>query len=326
MSRRRYGPFEYEDLSHENGRGFHSQGSVRGIVAHDVVGSPSGRFMSPEGLADWTARRRGYGTMVDRDGRIIMIAPEGASTNHIQGPGARARQGGARPDLSNSNTDAISFNSNEGQYTPDQIQVARYHLPSYLRDRYGIKPGDLSNVLRHPEVQPNKNSDEGLWRNEIGYVPMQDRFVGNVARNMHDAAQLAQHGNANYKDEPIIAARPMNQRALTAGMAPPNAPGPFAEVKSPPPAVTSGGKPFEEIDRPSIASAAQPSSVEASPGAPFSIASIPSFDLQTPALAKRDEQEQAPIDTSALKAAIAAESDRRSKFAITPEELRRRLA
>jgi len=43
-------------------------------------------------------------------------------------------------------------------------------------------------------------------------------------------------------------------------------------------------------------------------------------------LAKSAEQEQAPIDTSALKAAIAAESDRRSKFAITPEELRRRLA
>ena len=130
--------------------------ATKGLIIHHTAGRGDAQHVID------VLNRRGFGAhyVLDRQGNIYQLAPDGARLAHMR-PGQGIGEG-----LSNANTIGLEVIArNNKDLTPAQIQAAQDWI-EHMRAKY---PTIGNRVFGHGEVNPHKEADEGMaivntWR------------------------------------------------------------------------------------------------------------------------------------------------------------------
>lgn len=121
---------------------------VNGLIFHHTAGRGS-----PEGVVN-TLNKRGLGAqyVMDREGKVFQLAPDGAKTAHM----TPAQNGTG---LSNDNAIGIEMIAKNNADLTEAQKIAGLKFADEMKQKY---PGIGDNIYGHGEVNRHKEADEGM--------------------------------------------------------------------------------------------------------------------------------------------------------------------
>jgi N-acetyl-anhydromuramyl-L-alanine amidase AmpD len=130
-------------------------GLVKGMVVHHTSGR--GNAMSVVN----TLKNRGLSVqyVIERDGSIKRIIPEGQQASHTK-PGGTGTMGAAGRGLGNQNLEGVEVIAKNDTYVTPEQRVAVGRLVGERARKFGYDP--KTSVYGHGELNGDKEPDEGM--------------------------------------------------------------------------------------------------------------------------------------------------------------------